>query len=137
MKRPLGKKNRTRLSYCYCGLNPPPANAWLRLSVFDFLWLYAYLMRITSKAVVIMKRAVVTNAARTNKKAVNLSVSVDLLAQARALHVNLSQLLEEAMLCHIKEQQKRSWLLENKDAVDAYNEHIKKNTTFSDKLRMF
>jgi len=84
-----------------------------------------------------MKRAVVTNAARTNKKAVNLSVSVDLLAQARALHVNLSQLLEEAMLCHIKEQQKRSWLLENKDAVDAYNEHIKKNTTFSDKLRMF
>jgi len=84
-----------------------------------------------------MKTTTVTNTTHTKKKAVNLSINVDLLAQARALHVNLSQLLEEAMLCHIKEQQKRNWLLENKEAIDAYNERIKKNAAFSDKLRVF
>jgi len=71
------------------------------------------------------------------KKAVNLRINKELIDQAKALHINLSQTLETSLVETLREKQKESWLADNKDAVEAYNQRIEKNGLFSDGLRQF
>ena len=71
------------------------------------------------------------------KKAANLSINESLLQQAKALNINLSQLLEQRLVEHLKESFQQSWLEENREAIDAYNRRIERNGVFSDGLRTF
>jgi antitoxin CcdA len=73
----------------------------------------------------------------TAKRATNLSINTELLAQARALNINLSALLEQALAQVLRQQQRAQWLRENKPAMNAYNEHVEKSGVFSDGLRSF
>lgn len=71
------------------------------------------------------------------KKATNLSISDDLLRQAKLLHINLSQTLEERLAELISKAQREQWLKENKGAIDEYNKRIEKEGIFSDGVRQF
>ncbi|MDP1526600.1 MAG: type II toxin-antitoxin system CcdA family antitoxin [Rhodocyclaceae bacterium] len=72
-----------------------------------------------------------------SKKAANLSVRADLLEEARAYKINLSQTLEAALQVELKKEKERRWLEENRAAIDAYNREIAENGLFSDRFRTF
>ena len=71
------------------------------------------------------------------KRATNVSVNADLLAQARLCGVNLSQALEDALKSRLGEERRRKWLEDNRGAIEEYNKHFEKYGLWSDGLRMF
>jgi antitoxin CcdA len=71
----------------------------------------------------------------TTKKAANLSVRADLLEEARAYKINLSQTLEAALQVELKKEKERRWLEENRAAIEAYNREIAEHGLFSDAFR--
>lgn len=71
------------------------------------------------------------------KKAANLSIRADLLEEARAFKINLSQTLEAALQAEIKKEKERRWREENRAAIDAYNRYVEKHGLFSDRYRSF
>lgn len=75
--------------------------------------------------------------AMTAKKAANLSVRADLLEEARAYKINLSQTLENALQAELKKEKERRWLEENRAAIEAYNREITEHGLFSDRFRTF
>lgn len=66
------------------------------------------------------------------KKAVNLSISSDLLRQARELKLNLSQALEERLVEIVREERARRWQEENRAAIESYNRFVEKHGLFND-----
>jgi len=74
---------------------------------------------------------------RRRKKAANLSVDEKLLARARRLKLNLSQVLEAGLAEAIRREERAEWLRRNRAALDAYNEHVEKHGVFSEGLRSF
>ncbi|MDI6749881.1 MAG: type II toxin-antitoxin system CcdA family antitoxin [Rhodocyclaceae bacterium] len=71
------------------------------------------------------------------KKAANLSIRADLLEEARAFKINLSQTLEAALQAEIKKEKERRWREENRAAIEAYNREIAEHGLFSDRFRSF
>jgi antitoxin CcdA len=78
-------------------------------------------------------RAMTNNA----KKPTNLSLQADLLAEAKALDLNLSAELNKALAEIVRRKRAEQWLAENREAIDAYNRHIERDGLWSDGLRMF
>lgn len=76
-----------------------------------------------------------SNAAR--KQAANLSIRADLLHQAKARHINLSQTLEERLEVILREQDRQIWLEANRQAIEDYNARIARYGVWSDGLRRF
>lgn len=73
----------------------------------------------------------------TLKKATNLSINKELLAEARSLNINLSATLELALAEKIRQERRRLWIENNRDAIDACNELTERHGLFSDKHRLF
>ncbi len=73
----------------------------------------------------------------TPKKAANLTVRADLLDEARARKINLSQTLETALAAEIKKRREAEWLEQNKAAIEAYGRHVERHGLFSDNFRSF
>ena len=71
------------------------------------------------------------------KKATNLTVNSDLLAQAKALGINLSQVLEQSLIQEVKKRKAETWLRENQAAIQSYNQDVLGLGLFSDELRSF
>ena len=71
------------------------------------------------------------------KRSANLSVNEDLLRQAKALNINLSQAFEHKLEELVREAKARQWLEENRDAISAYNQWVEKDGLWSDGLRLF
>ena len=71
------------------------------------------------------------------KRATNVSIRSDLLAAAREAGVNLSATLERALTEELAAVRRQRWRLENRDAIDAYNEHVEKHGVFADDVRRF
>ena len=71
------------------------------------------------------------------KKPANLSINSDLLQQAKEHHINLSQALELRLTEILRDEKRRNWIEENRDAMDEYNRRIETNGVFSDGLRQF
>src|SRR5690349_2090276 len=57
------------------------------------------------------------------KRPTNVSINEDLLAQARDLGVNLSQTLEDALSARVREEKRRRWLEQNREAIAECNSH--------------
>ena len=74
---------------------------------------------------------------RSGKKAVNVSISADLLQAARASEINLSATLEAAVKHELRLLRRREWLQQNAAAIEAYNRDVEDHGTFSDGLRTF
>jgi antitoxin CcdA len=75
--------------------------------------------------------------ARRNKKAVNVSISADLLQAARNNELNLSATLEAAVEHELRQLRKHEWLEQNENAIQAYNSDVEEHGAFSDGLRTF
>ena len=71
------------------------------------------------------------------KIATNLSVRADLVREARAHGVNLSQVLEQGLAEVLRERRRAAWLAENERAIDRYNARVAKKGVFSDGWRKF
>jgi antitoxin CcdA len=71
------------------------------------------------------------------RSATNVSIRRDLLEAARALKINLSAALEEALIEKLREAQGRQWREENRESIAAYNQHVEKHGVFSDDSRSF
>lgn len=71
------------------------------------------------------------------KKATNVSINSDLLAQARALKINLSATLEAALAERVKQDQREQWKQENAEAIAAYNQLVQAHGSLGDAFRQF
>lgn len=71
------------------------------------------------------------------KKPTNLSINVDLLKQAREFDLNLSAVLEQALIERVTQQRRDRWLADNQDAINAYNDCVAEHGVFSEGLRSF
>lgn len=79
----------------------------------------------------------IMRASAATKKSVNVSLAPDLLDEARKQNINLSALLTEALLEKFRENQRRTWLQENQQSIDALNQMVDDNGSFSDFQRTF
>lgn len=71
------------------------------------------------------------------RRPTNLSVNEDLLARARAHHINLSATLEQALIEALRRKEREAWLADNQAAIERYNERVAQQGVFSDTLRSF
>lgn len=71
------------------------------------------------------------------KKATNLTVNSDLLSQAKALGINISAVLEQSLAEQVKKLKAQAWVCENQSAIQAYNQDVEHNGTFSEDSRAF
>jgi len=71
------------------------------------------------------------------KKAANLSINSELLNQAKALQINLSATLEQALTELIRDKQRQQWLQDNRQSIEQYNQRVESEGCFSDGLRNF
>ncbi len=71
------------------------------------------------------------------KKSANLRINGDLLVKERELNINLSAILETALLEELNQKQRELWRQENEKAIQAYNRFVEEKGVFSDDLRSF
>lgn len=74
---------------------------------------------------------------RSGRRATNVSLNRDHLAEARELGINISQACERGLVETIAETRSARWLEENREALDAYNRYVEKNGLPLEKLRLF
>ncbi len=58
--------------------------------------------------------------AQAPKKATNLSLNSELLAEAKRLNINLSATMEKALVQEVHEKKKAEWLQQNVEAISAW-----------------
>lgn len=71
------------------------------------------------------------------KKSVNVSLSPEILEEARKLKINISAVLTEALLEKLREHKREEWLRDNKKSIDTINQWVEENGSFSDFQRPF
>jgi antitoxin CcdA len=73
----------------------------------------------------------------SRKRGTNVSLREDLIAEARALGINLSSACEDGLAKAVKAEKERRWIEENAEAIRSYNEWIAKNGNPLARYRMF
>ncbi|HBL4999686.1 type II toxin-antitoxin system CcdA family antitoxin [Enterobacter cloacae] len=71
------------------------------------------------------------------KKSVNVSLAPEILEEARRLKLNLSAVLTTALQEQFRAHQRTEWLAENKASIEAINQWVDENGSFSDFQRSF
>ncbi|HAS6031786.1 plasmid maintenance protein CcdB [Vibrio vulnificus] len=71
------------------------------------------------------------------KKATNLTLNSELLAEAKRLKINLSATMEKALEKEVSQRLKAEWQEQNAEAINACNELTEKHGLFSDSYRVF
>ena len=71
------------------------------------------------------------------RKSVNLSIRADLLAEAKALSMNISRLAETGSEKAVSEVRDRRWKEENREAIDSSNAYVEKHGLPLAKYRLF
>ena len=70
-------------------------------------------------------------------RATNLSLRAALVDEAKELGVNISLAAARGLEEAVKRARAERWLVENRAALDAYNEYVEKNGLPLEKLRLF
>jgi len=71
------------------------------------------------------------------KRATNVSLAEDLLSEAKALHINISQAAEAGVARAIARRRSELWLAENQEAIESSNAFVEKHGLPLAKHRMF
>ena len=71
------------------------------------------------------------------KRATNVSLTEDILAQAKALHINISQAAEAGIAQAIARKRAEQWLAENHEAIESANAFVEKHGLPLANYRMF
>lgn len=74
---------------------------------------------------------------KTRKTATNLSARADVVAEAKALGVNLSEVFESAVTEAVRRKRQEAWLADNREAIASYNARVARDGLFSDAWRRF
>lgn len=61
------------------------------------------------------------------RKSANLSIDGNLLADAKALEINVSRAAEEGIAKAVKAERERRWIVENRDAIDENNRYFEEH----------
>ncbi|HEY0975470.1 MAG TPA: type II toxin-antitoxin system CcdA family antitoxin [Solimonas sp.] len=75
--------------------------------------------------------------ASTARRSLNLSIPEDLIEEARRLKLNLSRFLEDKLSETLRAERAKRWQEENKEAIETYNEFLRRNGMWSDGVRKF
>jgi antitoxin CcdA len=76
-------------------------------------------------------------ARHVRKAPTNLSLRIDLVDRAKALDLNLSEVVEAALEQAIVAAEQARWLAENEDAIDYFNKFVAKHGLFGEEFRDF
>lgn len=60
----------------------------------------------------------------SRRRATNVTLPEPLLQDARALDISVSDACERGLAAAVAERQRARWLEQNKEAMDAWNEHV-------------
>lgn len=71
------------------------------------------------------------------KKPTNLSVNSDLLIKSRALDINLSATLEQALQTKLAQANAEKWASDNQNAIRAYNDFVEEHGCFGEEYKEF
>lgn len=71
------------------------------------------------------------------RRPVNVSLAADVVAEAKALGINLSQACETGLAAEVKRERERRWKEENREAIESWNRWLEKNGLPLAKYRMF
>lgn len=72
-----------------------------------------------------------------SKARVNLTLDETLIAEAKAVGLNMSAVAEEAIRFATRAEEMRLWRERNKDAIEAWTRKIEEEGLWSDGLRLF
>jgi len=61
------------------------------------------------------------------RRATNVTLPEPLLREARALNINLSQACERGLAAAVAETKAQQWLEANREAMDAWNDHVERH----------
>lgn len=104
----------------------------------DAVSLSAYDMRMKAANVHAKSgRAKHAPARRVRKAPTNLSLRIDLVERAKALDLNLSEVVETALEQAIALAEQARWLAQNEDAIDYFNKFVEKHGVFGEEFRDF
>lgn len=84
-----------------------------------------------------MTNALRKNAARRARRATNVSLDRDHLAEARELGINISQACERGLVETLAEARAARWLEENREALESSNAWVREHGLPLAKYRMF
>lgn len=71
------------------------------------------------------------------KKATNLTLNAKVLELARELGMNVSQTVDALLQEEVRRRYREKWRTENREAIAAYNERVKRDGVFGDDVRSF
>ena len=71
--------------------------------------------------------AITPHTAESARRSTNVSLSVQLLAEARALEVNISRAAEQGLVRAIAERRAALWLEENQSALESSNTYVEQH----------
>ena len=72
-----------------------------------------------------------------NRRPTNVTLPESLIAEAKALKINVSQACEAGLTAQVKAAREKKWLEENREAMDAYNAYIEEHGLALEEFRMF
>lgn len=75
--------------------------------------------------------------ASTPKKATNITLSADVLSEAKALGINISQACDQFLRDLVTREQERRWQADNAEFIAAYNAGVEKDGLPLDAWRTF
>ena len=75
--------------------------------------------------------------AARGRRATNVTLPVALVAEAKALHVNVSQACESGLAHSVAQARRAHWLEENRGAIDAHNAMMDRDGLILDEFKPF
>lgn len=72
-----------------------------------------------------------------DRRPTNVSLPVDLVAEAKSLAINVSQACEHGLARSVAEARRTRWLEDNREAIDAYNDMVERDGLPLDEFRQF
>lgn len=78
-----------------------------------------------------------TRAPKPTRKATNLSLDQNLIAEAKVLELNVSRIAEEAIADAVRAEKNRRWKEENRAALESWNEWVRDNGLPLEEGRLF
>ncbi len=76
-------------------------------------------------------------AAQVKRRATNITLPVDLLLEARAIGLNVSQACEQGLKAEIARTRGAQWLEENREALRSSNDYVERNGLPLSEFRQF
>jgi antitoxin CcdA len=72
-----------------------------------------------------------------DRRPTNVTLPVELVAEAKALNINVSQACESGLAQSVAEARRARWLEDNKEAIRAYNDMVERDGLPLDEFRQF